>query len=146
MCNLIQVLLPVLWKNPSSQNRPTEPHLGLSRTSGPTLCYSLMFFKSSQNKWCFSSSLTPEICKPYVHCQIQFDTKHSYFSWTKYVTDMIPLSYISISQASSNLWGSFLLLVINFIMVLTIREFLRKVKVQQLLNAWAFIGYMLFVF
>lgn len=106
-----------------------------------------MFFKSSLNKWRFSTSLTPEICKPYVHCQIQFDTKHSYPSWIKYITEMIPQSYISISQASSNLWRSFPPVVINFIVALTIKQGIwGKVGIQHLLNILAFIGHKLFVF
>lgn len=59
---------------------------------------------------------------------------------------MIPQSYISISQASSNLWRSFPPVVINLIMALTIKQgILGKVEVQRLLNAPAFLGHMLFV-
>ena len=106
-----------------------------------------MFFKSSLNKWHFSSSLTPEICKSYMPCQIQFDTKHSYPPWIKYITDMMTWSYISISQASSNLWRSFPSVAINFIMVLIIKQGIGgKVEVKCLLSALTVIGHMLFIF
>lgn len=95
MYNLLQVLLPVFWKSPQPEAGRLL-HLGLSRTSGPSLSYLPLFFKSAPKKRCFCAGLTREICKAHVHCQILFDTKHSYASRVKYTADMIPKSRISI--------------------------------------------------